>query len=504
MTDALKKQELNNLLSDRRWRLNNLYYIKNAQGEKQLFKFNAAQADFYDNIWYFNVILKARQLGFTTFTMLYFLDACMFNSHHSAGVIAHTREDAEDLFRNKIKFAYDCLPDWLRESVASKQDSARRLEFSNGSSITVGTSLRSGTFQKLLVSELGKIAARFPDKAKEIKSGALNTVHVGQQIFVESTAEGMSGEFFDLCERARKLKEGKKELTRVDPAFHFYGWKWNPDYVLNDREVANTIIDSKMANYLSALPFDITPNQRAWYVKKGEQQGDMMKREYPSTPAESFEQSMEGAYYTQQMSIVRKQGQITHVPHEPSKQVYTWWDLGLNDDMTIWFFQRVGNRYNMIDYHESNGEGWDFYARLLSLKGYVYAEHIWPHDGNKRIQGREVRTSKQIAMELGIRPIRIVPRTDSVGNDINNYCKPILPRVWFDETKCAPGINHLDNYRKEWDDRNGVWKDKPRHDQSSHCADGFRTFAVGYQDRKDELYYHSPKQEYINMDHEYF
>lgn len=499
-----EKEELQALLSDRHWRLNNLYYIKNFRGEKQLFKFNLAQADIYKNIWYFNVILKARQLGFTTFIMIYFLDACLFNDNHSAGIIAHTRDDAEDLFRSKIKFAYDNLPQWLREAIPAKQDSARRLEFSNGSSITVGTSLRSGTFQKLLVSELGKIAARHPEKALEIKTGALNTVHLGQQIFVESTAEGKAGEFYDVCERARKLKEASKQLTRMDPRFHFYGWNWDVDYKLTAEEAGHTVVNQKMADYFASLPFDMTPEQKAWYVKKSEQQGDLMKREFPSTPSESFEQSMEGAYYTQQMTLIRKNGQITHVPYELSKPVFTFWDLGLNDDMTIWFFQKVGNRYNMIDYHESNGEGWDFYTKLLVAKGYVYAEHVWPHDGNKRIQGKEVRTSKQIAMELGIRPIRIVLRTDSVGNDISNYCKPILPRVWFDEVKCAVGINHLDNYRKEWDDKGGVWKDRPRHDQSSHCADGFRTFAVGFQDRQDELQGFDPRVTEIDMDHDYF
>lgn len=480
--DYLKKR-----LKSQVWRLNHLYYIKDDTGKKILFKLNWAQKHLYNNMWYFNVILKARQLGFTTFTLIYFLDSCLFKANHSAGVIAHTREDAEDLFKNKVKFAYDNLPEWVQHVAPATQDSARKLEFHNGSSITVGTSLRSGTYQKLLVSEYGKIAARYPDKAKEIKTGALNTVHVGQQIFIESTAEGNQGEFFEVCERARKLKETGKDLTRMDPRFHFYPWYKHPGYVLNDEECQNTSINTQMDEYFEALGVPLTPGQKAFYVKKEEQQGEEMKREFPSTPAESFEQSMEGAFYTKQMTLVRKNNQICHVPHEPSKPVYTFWDIGLNDDTCIWFFQQTGLEYRFIDYHEANGEGWDYYANVLQSKGYVYTEHVWPHDGNHRIIGKNIQTSKEMGQEVGIRPIRIVPRTTSVIDDIRNYCKPVLPRCFFDEARCSVGIKHLDNYRKAWDDRNGQWKDKPLHDEASHCADAFRTFAVGYRDRQEEF-----------------
>ena len=491
------------MLNSREWRLNNLYYIKDVHGRKIKFKLNWAQQNLYDNLHTYNCILKARQLGFTTFAMIYFLDACLFNSDHSAGVIAHTREDAEDLFKNKIRYAYDNLPEWLKEARPAKQDSARKLEFSNGSSITVGTSLRSGTFQKLLVSEFGKIAARYPDKAKEIKTGALNTVHLGQQIFVESTAEGQQGEFYDLCERARKLKEAGKELTRLDPRFHFYPWYEHPGYCLGQAEIQTTSIDIKAKEYFDSLGIELSPGQKAWYIKKAEQQGEEMKREFPSLPKEAFEQSMEGAIYQQQMSLIRQNKQITHVPHEPSQRVYTFWDLGKGSDYTsIWFFQHIGNKYNFIDYHESYGEGWAFYANLLNSKGYVYGEHLLPHDGNTAIAGKKMSSARQDLTELGVRPIRIVPRTLDVWADIRGPCRSTLPRCWFDEERCAQGIKHLDNYRKEWDDRLSQWKDKPRHDEASHCADAYRTFVMGYQGRQQELIDYTDRPQYADNDYD--
>lgn len=477
--------EVKKLLSDRDWRINNLYYIKDAKGKKVKFKLNDAQKDLYEHMHSFNVILKARQLGFTTFCMIYFLDACLFNRNHSAGVIAHTRDISEDLFKNKIKFAYDNLPDWLKSVCSATSDSARQLVFSNGSSITVGTSLRSGTFQKLLVSEYGKISARYPEKAVEIKTGAFNTVHAGQEIFVESTAEGASGEFYDLCNRALRLEQMGAELTDLDPKLFFYAWHKCPEYKLS----AEVSITAPMEEYFDKIGVNLTAGQRAWYVKKAEQQGEQMKREFPSTPEEAFEQSMEGSIYNQQMAMVRKNGQITRIPYEHSKPVYTFWDLGRGSDyMSIWFFQQVGNDYRFIDYHESNGEGYGYYAKLLQAKGYVYAEHVLPHDGGTNTIGTVLSTTKEQLENLGIRPCRVVPRTNDLWADIIGPCRNIMPRCFFDEIRCSQGIKHLDNYRRKWDEKTGMWMDKPLHDESSHCADAFRTFAMGYMGRHSELY----------------
>ena len=163
MEQAQTYQKIKDKLSCRKWRISNLYYIKDKKGNKVLFKPNWAQQHLYDNLHYFNVILKARQLGFTTFVMIYFLDACLFNDNHSAGIIAHTQNDATDLFDNKIKYAYDNLPEWLRNARKAESNSARKLSFNNGSQIYTGVSLRSGTLQKLLVSEYGKISAKYPD-----------------------------------------------------------------------------------------------------------------------------------------------------------------------------------------------------------------------------------------------------------------------------------------------------------------------------------------------------
>src|ERR1700686_2297794 len=141
MTKMNELEVAQSLLGDRSWRIDNLYYITDKRGIKQIFKRNWAQQQLHNELHYCNIILKARQLGITTFITLLFLDTALFNSNVSCGIVADTEENAKYIFR-KIKFAYDCLPDSLKKMVEAKIDSAKELTFSNNSLIRVGTSLR--------------------------------------------------------------------------------------------------------------------------------------------------------------------------------------------------------------------------------------------------------------------------------------------------------------------------------------------------------------------------
>jgi hypothetical protein len=478
-TESRKYDELVRLLSDRWWRLNNLYYIQDKEGRKIQFRPNRAQARFYKRIWYNNCILKARQLGLSTFILIYILDAILFNPNKSAGVIAQGLKEAGDLFKNKVKFAYDNLPAEVKAMVTAIQDSAGSMSFSNGSSIKVGTSLRGGTFQYLHVSEYGKIAAKYPDKAKEIKTGALNTVHVGQQIFIESTAEGQEGEFYDLCTRAQELDND--DLTPLDPRFHFFPWYEDEGYVLD----YSVPIGVELQNYFASLEarnnITLSDQQKAWYAKKRESMGEDMLREYPSTPEEAFQTSIDGVYFNKEMAYLRKEKRICEVPWNPAKPVYTWWDLGFNDDTTITFTQENGGAHDVIDYYENSLEGLPHYVNYCTAKPYTYAEHNWPHDGvNTDWSTGEKRNVA--AAKLGLKPIRLVERSKDLRDD-HEAVRNMLPKCRFDAIKCEKLIKHLSSYRKEWNDKLGIWRDNPRHDAASHGVASFRTFATGYREK---------------------
>jgi hypothetical protein len=452
------------------------YAIKDKEGRIIPFRANTDQAQFLAERHGFDLILKARQKGFTTVIQLDMLDDCLFMPNIAAGIVAHTREDAEAFFADKIRFAYDALPPEFRKLVVAERDSSRSLKFSNGSSIRVGTSLRSGTFQRLHVSEYGKLCAKWPEKAREVRSGAFNTVQAGQRITVESTAEGHSGHFFDMCKGAQDRQKQGIVPTPLDFKFHFAPWFTSPEYALA-QDVGET---AEQRDYFEKLAADhgivLTRQQRGWHVRKSEQQGDDMLREFPSTPDEAFAASVEGAYLVRQMARMRTDGRICRIPVLDAP-VYTTWDLGLNDSMCIVFWQDVGMERRAVDYLEDSGEGFGYYARRLAEKGYNYSRHYMPHDAEQRRLGVVAKTARESAEEAGIRPVEVLPRIASERDGIE-ASRAYLAQVWIDQERCDRLIRCLDNYRKDWDPKLGVFREHPRHDEYSHGYKSFETAAI--------------------------
>lgn len=192
----------------------------------------------------------------------------------------------------------------------------------------------------------------------------------------------------------------------------------------------------------------------------------------------SFDVPIQGAYYASHLMAADREGRVGVVRYDPATPVHTAWDLGMDDSMSIWFFQIVGQEVHFIDYYESSGEGINFYIQYLQNRGYIYGRHFAPHD----IAVRELGTGKsrlEVAKSLGI--VFEVGKNLAVHDGIQAV-RTVLPRCWFDKEKCDRGLSALRSYHKEWDEDNQVFKNRPEHDWSSHGADSFRTFAVGYRD----------------------
>lgn len=453
------------------------YKIKGKDGQVVPFSMNPDQEKFLLERHGMDVVLKARQKGFTTVIQLDMLDDCLFVPNTAAGVIAHNLNDAKAFFADKIKFAYDNLPQAFRNIVAAEQDAADSLKFSNGSSIRVGASLRSGTLQRLHVSEYGKLCAKYPEKAREVRTGAFNTVQAGMSITVESTAEGQAGDFFDMCQKAQRREQTGEALSVMDFKFHFSPWFTSEEYRLDPTGV---IVTAEMEKYFAGIEASegvtLDAEQRAWYVKKAEQQLDDVKREFPSTAKEAFETSIEGAYFSTQMALVRKQGRICRIPVLDAP-VYTTWDLGVNDSMTITFWQDVGMERRAVDYYENSGEGFGHYARILQERGYNYRMHYLPHDAEQRMLNKDATTRRQEAEAAGIKPTEVLKRIATEQDGIE-ASRRFFPNVYIDEARCSRLIQCLDSYRKEWDDKRGVYKDHPLHDWASHGYKSFETAAI--------------------------
>lgn len=480
-------------LSDRWWRLNNLYYITDKYGRKVLFKPNEVQADLDDNLHTLNLVLKSRQHGITTWACIRALDMALFKKNTQAGVVAHTAGDAAKFFRKKVLYAYDNLPDWLKAIRPAVRRDMRDgvLELANGSSIEVSVSHRSGTLTLLHISEYGPMCAMYPERAQEVASGALNAIAPGNIVVIESTAYGAAGDFYERCqtamELARQVKAGTGVLTSMDYRFHFYPWFRDPINELDPEGVPIGPDDETyFAKVEAEMEYKLSARQKAWYVKKAGDQRDKMKREHPSTPAEAFEASTEGAYYGKEMAAASNEGRITDLPINPAVPIHTFWDIGRSDTTAIWFMQENGPWLDFVDFYEASGFGVTHYAKVLKERGYLYGKHHWPHDGaNEDWSASENRV--QVASKLGVKPIIVVPRIEDVTEGID-MVRNMLPRCRFDKTRCGPpkagqgrgGLEALRRYSKQWNEKTETFSDMPYHNWASNPADAFRTAAQGY------------------------
>lgn len=293
------------------WRIENLYYIITKDGTKALFKLNRAQRDFVEKYLFAPkpykrlIILKARQLGFTTLISLWFLDEIIFNPNTEALQIAHTLKDAGELFNRKISFAVKNLYPCVEELLTQSQKSAKKIQFEyedetggkSMSSFTVSNSGRSGTNHLLHISELGKLAKLYLGRAEEIVTGTLPSVPANGTAIIESTAEGQSGLFWEMYSKAMKRRPFiTPELSSIEFYPVFYNWTWD------DAEIERTIQQTGIIaiSQMKECEIDwqeykdehqLSDKEISFYYAKFialNEDIDKLHQEYPTTEMEAF------------------------------------------------------------------------------------------------------------------------------------------------------------------------------------------------------------------------
>jgi hypothetical protein len=196
-----------------------------------------------------------------------------------------------------------------------------------------------------------------------------------------------------------------------------------------------------------------------------------------------FESAILGAYYGKEMRQLTDQRRITEVEHDPLFPVHTAWDLGYSDDTAIWWFQVVFGEIRLLDYHSSNGQGVAFYAGIIQSReaerGYKYGYHYLPHDARAKTLSSNRSVIEQLGDKIPLKSIKITPNLKL--QDGIQASRLALTRAWFDR-KCTDGIECLRQYQREYDEDKKVFRDKPRHDWTSHGADAFRYLSIVWKE----------------------
>ncbi len=201
----------------------------------------------------------------------------------------------------------------------------------------------------------------------------------------------------------------------------------------------------------------------------------------------SFEAAILGAIYGTELRLITDAGRITKVECDPMFPVHTAWDLGFNDATAIWWYQVVHGEIRVLDYHEAHGQPIVYYANQIKERPYEYGTHWLPHDaraktlasGGKSIIEQLIDKLPQKSGNL----FKIVPNL-SLQDGIQ-ATRMALARTWFDGMKCQEGIECLRQYQREYDEDKKVFRDKPRHDWTSHGADAFRMLSVAWRDESE-------------------
>lgn len=490
-------EELERCLADPVWRIFSgcLYKIKikgddfvNDSGQMEEaptyelpFKPNEAQVRFMNRLWSRNIILKARQLGLTTLICVLWLDHALFNANQNVGIIAQTDPIAEEIFRDKIKFTYDNLPQEIRERYPTSTCTTTEMVFAhNNSKISVAYSYRGSVTHRLHISEYGKICAQFKKKATETITGSIPAVPTNGIVVIESTAEGRGGDFFEKVQTSQKNFASRKKLSAKDYRFHFYAWWQEPKYRIDSSEVLVTAKDHLYFDRVETLvrnkmniKMRIDPDQRAWYVatRANDLSNDQarMWQEYPSFPDEAFQVSTEGNYYANDMLDLRKRGGITQVV-EIEAPVLTWWDIGNHDGCAIWYHQILNSQDRFINYDEAHGMDLRYYAKLIKDKPYLYGTHYLPHDaGHRRLGDYNKSVLEMLEELLPGHKFEVLPRITLLTTGIQQT-RQLLKNAWFDEEACELGISRIEGYKKKYNQQMQQFIDEP--DKGNGCSEG--------------------------------
>jgi phage terminase large subunit len=214
---------------------------------------------------------------------------------------------------------------------------------------------------------------------------------------------------------------------------------------------------------------------------KAQMTPESYEREYEC----SFEASIRGAYYAKELTKAREEGRITDkVGYDRAAPVFAVLDLGIGDQTSIWTFQIIGNEWHWLQAYENSGESLDHYVKWLKRLKYPIDQLILPHDAEQR-ELQTGKTRKQFLERHGFK-CKLLPRHSP--DERIEAARVRFNRFWFNATDCKHGIEALEMYRADFDEKANTLKTRPLHDWTSHYADAFGYGVMGAKEtRKLEL-----------------
>jgi hypothetical protein len=511
------------LLKDKFWRLSNLYYITNKHGEKILFRPNRAQLHFLKNRIQRSILLKSRQLGFTTLASIDMLDDILFNPNFHSLLISYDEDSAKRIFQNKVLFAFEHFNPDLKNlyQVDSSRSNQLRVDLGEGnySDFQVDNTGRSGTFNHVHISELGAICAQFPEKIDKIIRGTFPSVHPPHgRITIESTSEGPTGDYYEMFIEAFSLPISHQYRPTEFKAF-FYNWQWDDESLKFYKEPNIDLINdhpefkeiqkkhNELARFHPDLYQPLTDIHLTFYIDKFLELKKSWRKlflEYPLTVEDAFKSSSRNIFNLDVLNKLLLQAKLQTpleqngwlvygdinptgkyiVSADPSegigqdhsaatlwrfdlskpKVVATFTDNRIPPDIFAHTLAQMGNIANSaLIMVERNNHG---HAVLQKLKAIYPADLIYKEQKTEYEDNRETEKLGWLTT-LGNKPDLLYDFATAVNSLSVDIPSPML-------------INEMLKY-----DRNDLLKIKSKDDESTHHFDLLMAAAIGFRGRSE-------------------
>ncbi len=472
---------IKNTLASKYWRLNNLYHIINKQGNLVILKLNKAQQLLYSVEHPRTIIPKSRQQGISTYKVEEALDSCLFTPYYQAGIQSYGLIETGKLYV-KALIMWDNLDPLIKQLLGIKLVSSNKngLTFSNGASLRIGN-FRGDTLNSLHISELAKIDNKFPERSRELKTGAFQAVAVGNKISIESTAEGTRGLFYETTMMAAAQQDASKALTPLDFKLVFLSWLDDPDCSLEEvpdlPDSMHHIVDY-CNKYFSKLPYTVTQQQKNWYIAKYKELGDDIKQEYPATLEEAFEQSIKGTIYHKEYKSLVQTDRIQPNLLVRGAETIVSYDIGVDDTTELLFEQQIDGEPRIVLEYHNNNEPLAHYVEVMQQLAEQYSlnitDVILPHDGRVKefIAGKR---RVDAFRDLGV-PAYTLDKLSIL--DGIEATRDYLRRVRVDSS-CDRVISAIQLYRWKYDAKNDITLNEPLHNWTSNPMDALRYMALG-------------------------
>ena len=321
--------------------------------------------------------------------------------------------------------------------IKSKHDGQMKIELVNGSIIQL---VGSDQYDRLVgTNPKGIVFSEFSithPMAWQILRPIL-AANGGWAIF-NGTPRGKN-HFYDMLERAKE-----------DPT-----WFWSVDTVDTTKVLTQEILDKE----------------------KKEMDIDIFNQEYYC----SFDAATKGAYYSEQIMLLREQERLCRVPYDPKLKVYTAMDPG---DVTtaIVYFQVYGKEARIINAEEFYSPSVEQIYTSITEKEYDYGNHFLPFDATVTQMATGMSIIAQFR-KLGLQNIYRNPDGDGLPQQKSKMegiklVQTAFTGIWIDESLEKSVLEPLSNYAPTYNDKRHDYSKEPEHNWASHMSDAVRYMVV--------------------------